>query len=88
MRGIALALGGSPYEFEGERAGDAFWVFRIIGYPGVANGHGKPENDIGWYCNKAALCVFPLLFIIKAHIYSLFMFAYVLIVAILQRSSY
>ncbi|XP_044469414.1 probable 2-oxoglutarate-dependent dioxygenase At3g50210 isoform X1 [Mangifera indica] len=47
MRGIALALGGSPYEFEGERAGDAFWVFRIIGYPGVANGHGKPENDIG-----------------------------------------
>ncbi|XP_031253610.1 probable 2-oxoglutarate-dependent dioxygenase At3g50210 isoform X1 [Pistacia vera] len=47
MRGIALALGGSPYEFEGERAGDAFWVYRIIGYPGVANSHGMPENDIG-----------------------------------------
>lgn len=49
MRGIALALGGSAYEFEGDRAGDAFWVTRIIGYP------GKPENeedqilrDIGW----------------------------------------
>ncbi|KAK2657526.1 hypothetical protein Ddye_010578 [Dipteronia dyeriana] len=40
MRGIALALGGSPYEFEGERAGDPFWVLRIIGYPGQ-------EHDIG-----------------------------------------
>ncbi|KAL5753022.1 hypothetical protein ACOSP7_023197 [Xanthoceras sorbifolium] len=49
MRGIALALGGSPYEFEGERAGDPFWVFRIIGYPGVsvANGQEQPENDVG-----------------------------------------
>ncbi|KAF5463755.1 hypothetical protein F2P56_013896 [Juglans regia] len=48
MRGIALALGGSPDEFEGDRAGDAFWVMRIIGYPGVStsNGHG-PRNDIG-----------------------------------------
>ncbi|KAJ0096913.1 hypothetical protein Patl1_28636 [Pistacia atlantica] len=58
MRGIALALGGSPYEFEGERAGDAFWVYRIIGYPGVANSHEMPENDIGWYCNNAAIGVF------------------------------
>lgn len=49
MRGIALALGGSPNEFEGDRAGNAFWVMRIIGYPGVptSNGHG-PRNDIGW----------------------------------------
>ncbi|KAK2657529.1 hypothetical protein Ddye_010581 [Dipteronia dyeriana] len=49
MRGIALALGGSPYEFEGERAGDPFWVSRMIGYPGVsiANGQAQPENDIG-----------------------------------------
>ncbi|KAG2724344.1 hypothetical protein I3843_01G014300 [Carya illinoinensis] len=48
MRGIALALGGSPDEFEGDRAGDAFWVMRIIGYPGAptSNGHG-PRNDIG-----------------------------------------
>ncbi|KEH31474.1 2OG-Fe(II) oxygenase family oxidoreductase [Medicago truncatula] len=41
MRGIALALGGSPYEFEGDRAGDPFWVMRIIGYPGVSS------DDIG-----------------------------------------
>ncbi|KAK9285777.1 hypothetical protein L1049_024978 [Liquidambar formosana] len=49
MRGVALALGGSPDEFEGERAGDPFWVMRIIGYPGVsgANGQDIPENDIG-----------------------------------------
>jgi len=50
MRGIALALGGSADEFEGERAGDAFWVLRVIGYPGVSstNGQNAPENDIGW----------------------------------------
>ncbi|XP_027151646.1 probable 2-oxoglutarate-dependent dioxygenase At3g50210 [Coffea eugenioides] len=49
MRGIALALGGSPVEFEGTRAGDPFWVLRIIGYPGVppANGQDMPKNDIG-----------------------------------------
>ncbi|KAI6699270.1 probable 2-oxoglutarate-dependent dioxygenase At3g50210 isoform X1 [Syzygium oleosum] len=49
MRGIALALGGSPSEFEGQRAGDPFWVLRIIGYPGASksNGLGSPENDIG-----------------------------------------
>ncbi|KFK33446.1 hypothetical protein AALP_AA5G015100 [Arabis alpina] len=42
LRGISLALGGSPYEFEGNMVGDPFWVMRIIGYPGV-NG----ENEIG-----------------------------------------
>ncbi|KAJ6740359.1 2-OXOGLUTARATE (2OG) AND FE(II)-DEPENDENT OXYGENASE SUPERFAMILY PROTEIN [Salix purpurea] len=49
VRGIALALGGSADEFEGERAGDAFWVLRVIGYPGVSNTNGQnaPENDIG-----------------------------------------
>ncbi|XP_021301217.1 probable 2-oxoglutarate-dependent dioxygenase At3g50210 isoform X1 [Herrania umbratica] len=49
MRGIALALGGLPDEFEGERGGDAFWVMRLIGYPGVSTANGKctPENDIG-----------------------------------------
>ncbi|KAK3221825.1 hypothetical protein Dsin_008850 [Dipteronia sinensis] len=41
MRGIALALGGSPYEFEGERAGDPFWVSRMIGYPGVSIANGQ-----------------------------------------------
>lgn len=49
MRGIALALGGSPDEFEGQRAGDPFWVMRLIGYPGVSTVNGtKPQNDIGW----------------------------------------
>ncbi|KAJ4890287.1 putative 2-oxoglutarate-dependent dioxygenase [Raphanus sativus] len=42
LRGISLALGGSPYEFEGEMVGDPFWVMRIIGYPGV-----NQENVIG-----------------------------------------
>lgn len=50
MRGIALGLGGSAAEFEGDRAGDPFWVFRIIGYPGISCGNGldMPQNDIGW----------------------------------------
>ncbi|XP_057420798.1 probable 2-oxoglutarate-dependent dioxygenase At3g50210 isoform X2 [Lotus japonicus] len=49
MRGIALALGGSPGEFEGHRAGDPFWVMRLIGYPGVTNVNGTDvlKNDIG-----------------------------------------
>ncbi|KAF3972758.1 hypothetical protein CMV_003765 [Castanea mollissima] len=48
MRGISLALTGSPEEFEGRRAGDAFWVMRIIGYPGVPTADGPgPTNDIG-----------------------------------------
>ncbi|KAF8407629.1 hypothetical protein HHK36_006762 [Tetracentron sinense] len=33
-RGIVLALGGSPDIFEGDRAGDSFWLMRCIGYPG------------------------------------------------------
>lgn len=50
MRGIALALGGSPKEFEGKIGGDAFWVMRLIGYPVLSseNGEAMPENDIGW----------------------------------------
>jgi isopenicillin N synthase-like dioxygenase len=47
LRGIALALGGSPYEFEGEIAGEPFWVFRLIGYPSAPFANGQPENDIG-----------------------------------------
>lgn len=60
MRGIALALGGSPYEFEGVRAGDGFWVLRIIGYPGLsgAKDQKKPENNNGWYCNNTEVDVF------------------------------
>lgn len=50
MRGIALALGGSADEMEGEIGGDPFWVFRIIGYPAasISNGHDKADNDVGW----------------------------------------
>ncbi|KAI3834196.1 hypothetical protein MKX03_030003 [Papaver bracteatum] len=49
LRGLALALGGCPGEFEGERAGDPFWVMRFIGYPGISDAKGleMPENDIG-----------------------------------------
>ncbi|KAJ8546185.1 hypothetical protein K7X08_018768 [Anisodus acutangulus] len=49
MRGIALALGGSAEEMEGEIGGDPFWVFRIIGYPAasISNGHDKADNDVG-----------------------------------------
>ncbi|KAM0970778.1 hypothetical protein ACFX2A_019091 [Malus domestica] len=45
----ASALSGSPYEFEGDRAGDAFWVMRLIGYPGACstNGSDIPINDVG-----------------------------------------
>lgn len=37
MRGIALALGGPKDLFEGERAGDPFWILRVIGYPPISN---------------------------------------------------
>ncbi|KAL8124942.1 homoarginine-6-hydroxylase 2-ODD-C23.1 isoform X2 [Apium graveolens] len=49
MRGIALALGASLDELEVKRAGDPFWVLRIIGYPGVSSidGQDLPNNDIG-----------------------------------------
>eukprot|EP00262_Sarcandra_glabra_P002667 TRINITY_DN13076_c0_g1_i1.p1 TRINITY_DN13076_c0_g1~~TRINITY_DN13076_c0_g1_i1.p1 ORF type:complete len:361 (+),score=54.81 TRINITY_DN13076_c0_g1_i1:164-1084(+) len=49
MRGIALALGGPPDAFEGERAGDPFWVMRLIGYPGSTDNKSQymQENDIG-----------------------------------------
>jgi len=43
LRGISLALGGSPYEFEGKMLTDPFWIMRILGYPGV-----NQENVIGW----------------------------------------
>lgn len=49
MRGIALALGGSADEMEGDIGGDPFWVLRIIGYPAasISNGHGKAHDDVG-----------------------------------------
>lgn len=80
MRGIALALGGSTVEFEGNRAGDPFWVLRIIGYPGVSseNGHDMPKNDIGWsvyWCysyNFLVLHRFPVInfFLVCPHLLS------------------
>lgn len=48
MRGIALALGGSADELEGEKGGDPFWVVRLIGYPGKSAAISQ-NNDIGWY---------------------------------------
>ncbi|KAJ7535062.1 hypothetical protein O6H91_12G017000 [Diphasiastrum complanatum] len=33
MQGIALALGGPCDAFEGKRAGNPFWILRVIGYP-------------------------------------------------------
>lgn len=78
MRGIALALGGSPYEFEGDRAGNAFWVTRIIGYPGkpCENGHEKPTNDVGWYRTNSIL-VLPLYFITGYIVIDLLSFLFV-----------
>eukprot|EP00252_Welwitschia_mirabilis_P001567 TRINITY_DN11448_c0_g1_i4.p1 TRINITY_DN11448_c0_g1~~TRINITY_DN11448_c0_g1_i4.p1 ORF type:complete len:249 (+),score=46.54 TRINITY_DN11448_c0_g1_i4:213-959(+) len=35
MRGISVGLGCPPDTFEGQRAGDAFWVLRILGYPAL-----------------------------------------------------
>lgn len=51
MRGIALALGGPVDAFEGNRAGDPFWVFRVIGYPVVCHENNEEmqnaKNDVG-----------------------------------------
>ncbi|XP_042028828.1 probable 2-oxoglutarate-dependent dioxygenase At3g50210 isoform X1 [Salvia splendens] len=51
LRGIALALGGPLDMFEGNLAGDPFWVLRIIGYPAVSHSSCKQmpdaKNDIG-----------------------------------------
>ncbi|EFJ04590.1 hypothetical protein SELMODRAFT_3309, partial [Selaginella moellendorffii] len=33
FRGVALALGGEADTFEASRAGDPFWILRVIGYP-------------------------------------------------------
>lgn len=52
MQGIALALGGPRDLFEGERAGDPFWIFRVIGYPPINISNHDPDTnglEIGWY---------------------------------------
>ncbi|MCO5597735.1 hypothetical protein L7F22_051816 [Adiantum nelumboides] len=37
LKGIALALGGPADAFESTKAGDPFWVMRVIGYPPIVN---------------------------------------------------
>nr|APD78401.1 vittatine 11-hydroxylase [Galanthus sp. MBK-2015] len=37
MRGVALALGGPVEAFEGDIAGNDFWMMRLIGYPGLSD---------------------------------------------------
>ncbi|KAG0565581.1 hypothetical protein M758_8G196100 [Ceratodon purpureus] len=45
MQGIALALGGPRDLFEGDRAGDPFWILRVIGYPPVSNLNHVSDAD-------------------------------------------
>jgi len=45
MQGIALALGGPRDLFEGERAGDPFWIFRVIGYPPINISNHDPDTN-------------------------------------------
>ncbi|WOL00480.1 putative 2-oxoglutarate-dependent dioxygenase [Canna indica] len=47
MRGIALALGGPSDAFEGELAGDPFWVMRLIGYPVSSDIPEMERTDTG-----------------------------------------
>nr|WHE05787.1 putative vittatine 11-hydroxylase [Crinum x powellii] len=49
MRGLALALGGPADAFEGDIAGDAFWMMRLIGYPGLSESEKAKiiGNDVG-----------------------------------------
>lgn len=49
MRGIALALSGRVDAFEGNIAGDSFWVMRLIGYPVSSDIPEAERTDIGWY---------------------------------------
>lgn len=47
MHALALALGGPRDAFEGERAGDPFWILRVIGYPPAQA--LEDFEIIGWY---------------------------------------
>lgn len=49
MRGIALALGAPIDAFEGDCAGDPFWVYRLIGYPVSTDIPESERMDTGWY---------------------------------------
>jgi hypothetical protein len=41
-----MALGGKADAFEGEIAGDPFWVLRLIGYP--VDIPEEQRTDTGW----------------------------------------
>ncbi|XP_078438993.1 2-oxoglutarate (2OG) and Fe(II)-dependent oxygenase superfamily protein [Wolffia australiana] len=45
MRGIAVALGGPDDAFEGDVAGNPFWVMRLIGYPGFSSKRDVMQED-------------------------------------------
>ncbi|EPS74426.1 2-oxoglutarate-dependent dioxygenase, partial [Genlisea aurea] len=64
MRGIALALGESADAFEGNVAGDPFWVLRIIGYP-VLTGKNGSENDVDLGCFSGAHTDYGLLTLVN-----------------------
>ncbi|XP_061362914.1 probable LRR receptor-like serine/threonine-protein kinase At1g14390 [Gastrolobium bilobum] len=67
LNAIAIQATKSTDEFEGQRAGDPFWVMRLVGYPGVStvNGTNVMKNDIGWYYVVFAPWMAPLtLFVI------------------------
>ncbi|MCO5586753.1 hypothetical protein L7F22_040695 [Adiantum nelumboides] len=55
LKGIALALGGPADAFENTKAGDPFWVMRVIGYPPIVN-HVQTvsfdDSSISWYVSK------------------------------------
>jgi isopenicillin N synthase-like dioxygenase len=44
IQGIALALSGKKDAFGGKRAGDPFWILRVIGYPPMK----KSDFEVGW----------------------------------------
>ncbi|KAF8407736.1 hypothetical protein HHK36_006871 [Tetracentron sinense] len=47
MRGVVLALRGSPNLFEGDRAGKSFWSMRLIGCPGSGSAAHPSAMGIG-----------------------------------------
>lgn len=64
MRGIALALDGPVDAFEGELAGDPFWVMRLIGYPISSDIPETQRTGTGWYWSF----VFELVFFLVSFI--------------------
>lgn len=65
LRGVALALGGPVDALEGERAGDSFWVMRLIGYPVSTEIPEEELTDTGWYRNARNKCNFNMFLKLK-----------------------